>query len=180
MSQPKPIAALYVMADSIYNDRAGVDPWPEARNAKLYPGPAPVIAHPPCGPWGRYAWKCKQDKTCGPIAAEQVRRWGGVLEHPAHSKLWSACNLPRPHELPDVWGGLTIEVDQSRWGHPCPKVTWLYLCRVRVVPSIPPPVETPPGRVEFQSRKARKITPPALAEWLIEAVRSVEVAHVAA
>ena len=48
------IAALYVAKGGCYFGLEGVDPWDEARDARLYAGPWPVVAHPPCQRWGRY------------------------------------------------------------------------------------------------------------------------------
>src|SRR3972149_4282264 len=48
------IAALYVAEGGVYYGLADVDPGPEARDARLYAGPWPVVAHPPCQRWGRY------------------------------------------------------------------------------------------------------------------------------
>jgi hypothetical protein len=95
------------------------------------------------------------DRDCAPRAVEQVRAWGGVLEHPAGSQLWSATDLPYPRrcsacDVPrercycgpvptDVHGGFTIEVDQVEWGHVARKRTWLYLVGVpREALSAPP------------------------------------------
>ena len=89
------VAALYV--DPIrgpYRALPGVERWGWAdvhqaglwdRDATAYDGPHPVIAHPPCGPWGLFAWRYKGGegaKNCAIRAVQQVRRWGGVLEHP--------------------------------------------------------------------------------------------------
>jgi hypothetical protein len=49
-SGPRVIAALYVQSKGVYYNLPNVDPWDEARDAKKYNGPDPVIAHPPCGP----------------------------------------------------------------------------------------------------------------------------------
>src|SRR5690606_21601410 len=76
-------------------------------------------------------------RDLGPLAVDQVRRWGGVLEHPAFSRLWDAMDLPRPSELPDEYGGWSIEVNQCAWGHVAKKPTWLYFVgvpRTAVVP----------------------------------------------
>lgn len=131
----RPIAALYVCETGPYVTMPGVDAWTAARDAKLYAGPHPVVAHPPCGPWSRLSHLChKQDRSCAPRAVVQVRAHGGVLEHPAYSKLFRALHLPWPDELPDEHGGRTYEVNQMAWGHVCAKRTWLYA--VNVPPAI--------------------------------------------
>jgi hypothetical protein len=48
------IAALYVQTGGCYSGLDGVDLWDEARDARGYAGPWPVVAHPPCERWGRY------------------------------------------------------------------------------------------------------------------------------
>lgn len=125
-----PVAALYVDGMGVY-PKLGVDCWDAERDARTYAGPWPVVAHPPCGPWGRLRHLYRGDEhELAPLAVEQVRRWGGVLEHPAGSRLWKHCRLPAPGELPDEHGGRTIEVCQCDWGHVARKKTWLYLVRV--------------------------------------------------
>ncbi|TXH11946.1 MAG: hypothetical protein E6R03_13795, partial [Hyphomicrobiaceae bacterium] len=47
------VAALYVEAGGCYA-LPGVDCWPQERDARLYRGCDPVVAHPPCQRWGRY------------------------------------------------------------------------------------------------------------------------------
>jgi hypothetical protein len=47
------IAALFVETNGAYFNIPGIDPWDEARDAKKYSGPYPVIAHPPCQRWGK-------------------------------------------------------------------------------------------------------------------------------
>lgn len=89
------IAALYIDPLGPYPALEGVDCWDESRDARKYDGPDPVVAHPPCGPWGRLRHLYKgSEHDCAPRAVEQVRRWGGVLEHPAGSLLWEAARLP--------------------------------------------------------------------------------------
>lgn len=48
------IAALFVQRGGVYFGLPDVDPWDEQRDARLYAGPLPVVAHPPCQRWGRY------------------------------------------------------------------------------------------------------------------------------
>jgi hypothetical protein len=147
------VAALFVDARGPYPSMDGVDCWTVERDARLYPGPHPVVAHPPCGPWGNLRHlnvpnrDRLNDKDCGPIAVEHVRRFGGVLEQPAGSLLFDACGCAKPMLGPrsfteDRFGGIALEVEQVEWGHPARKRTWLYLVGVRR-PRVAPPF---PGR----------------------------------
>lgn len=132
------IAALYVQTNGAYFDMSGVDPWDEPRDARKYDGPWPVVAHPPCSRWcqlahvnqKRYGHKVGDDGGCFAAALRDVRRWGGVLEHPAFSYAWDAFDLPRPqrHGWTRVIGdeGWVAEVSQAAYGHPARKLTWLY------------------------------------------------------
>jgi hypothetical protein len=133
------IAALYVQTNGCYFGLNGVDPWDEARDARLYDGPWPVVAHPPCSRWCRLAglvearWGHKRgdDGGCFAAALESVRKWGGVLEHPAYSDAWSAHGLNRPPTgggwvNADFDGGWTCHIEQGHYGHRARKATWLY------------------------------------------------------
>jgi hypothetical protein len=134
------IAALFVETNGVYFGLPGVDPWDKQRDARLYSGPWPVVAHPPCERWGRY-WsggpsaKVRRikgdDGGCFEFALKAVRRWGGVLEHPAASHAWAAFDLRRPSAsggwtAPDVYGGRSCHVEQGHYGHRARKATWLY------------------------------------------------------
>jgi hypothetical protein len=136
---PEQIAALYVEAGGNYFNLVAVDPWTEARDARLYAGPYPVVAHPPCQRWGSLAavnyarWggehnRPGNDGGCFAAALSAVKQWGGVLEHPAKSRAWGAFGLARPQRI--GWArsgdGWTCEVWQSAYGHRANKATWLY------------------------------------------------------
>lgn len=144
------VAALFVQRGGSYWDLPGVDPWDEERDARLYAGPHPVVAHPPCERWGRYWFggpsaKVRRTKGddggCFASALASVRRWGGVLEHPEASAAWSAFTLRTPPkcggwvsaDLGDP--GWTCCVEQGHYGHRARKATWLYACGV-VLPSL--------------------------------------------
>jgi hypothetical protein len=133
------VAALYVEKGGAYWNLPGVDPWDEERDARLYDGPHPVVAHPPCARWSvplafvnqtRYGYMVGDDGGCFESALRSVRAYGGVLEHPAETKAWPAYDLPRPPR--DGWAqaigdaGWVTEVDQHVYGHPARKRTWLY------------------------------------------------------
>lgn len=139
------IAALYVQADGCYMGLDGVDPWPEARDARSYDGPHAVVAHPPCERWGRYWFggpsarvrrELGDDGGCFAAALASVRKWGGVLEHPEGSHAWRAHGLAAPPQsggwvrAEGLFGdGWTCCVAQGRYGHRAQKLTWLYAVR---------------------------------------------------
>lgn len=134
------IAALFVETDGCYFGLDGVDPWDLARDARKYDGPFPVIAHPPCQRWGRFwhgsprkphQFKLGDDGGCFEAALKAVRKWGGVIEHPADSHAWAHFGLNRPKRrcdwiAADFEGGWTVYVDQGHYGHAAKKPTWLY------------------------------------------------------
>lgn len=134
------IAALYVETGGVYYGLPDVDPWDEARDARRYAGPWPVVAHPPCQRWGRMATggpaapgtrEVGDDAGCFAAALAAVRRWGGVIEHPEASKAWAAFGIATPARhagwhLADADGGWTCYVEQGHYGHMSRKPTWLY------------------------------------------------------
>lgn len=132
------MAALFVDARGVYAGLPNVDLWDERRDARRYAGPWPVVAHPPCSRWCRLAglvearWGHKrgEDDGCFASALASVRKWGGVLEHPAYSDAWAAFGLPVPPRRGGwqrgLCGGWAAHVEQSRYGHPARKATWLY------------------------------------------------------
>jgi hypothetical protein len=137
------VAALFVETGGCYYGLPDVDPWDLARDARLYAGPHPVVAHPPCERWGRVWWadgstKPGDDGGCFAAAVAAVRRWGGVIEHPEASLAWAAFQLPRPER--GGWarslfdGGWSAAVAQRNYEHRARKMTWLYY-----VGDAPPP-----------------------------------------
>ena len=134
------IAALYVETGGAYFGLPDVDPWDEARDARKYNGPWPVVAHPPCQRWGRY-WhgaprnphqhRMGEDGGCFAAALTAVRNYGGVIEHPKDSHAWRYFGLSAPHAgggwtRADAFGGWTCCVWQGHYGHFAGKGTWLY------------------------------------------------------
>lgn len=122
------IAALFVDPRGAYAGLPDVELWDEARDARKYPGPHPVVAHPPCSRWcqlayineKRYGHKVGDDGGCFASALASVRRWGGVLEHPAFTYAWPAFGLPRPPRRGwqrSIDGGWTCQVSQGAYGH---------------------------------------------------------------
>lgn len=120
---------------SPYVQMADADPWPLDRDARLWLGRQPVIAHPPCRSWSKFRRFAKprcDEADLARFAVLAVRAFGGVLEHPEGSALWADMDLPRPGAQGlDQAGGFSISVDQSWWGHSARKRTWLYIVGLR-------------------------------------------------
>jgi len=185
------IAALYVDIDrGPYPGLLGVDAcWGVERDATSYAGSGAVVAHPPCGPWGQMRQFCHlQDRALALVAVEQVRAFGGVLEHPAGSALWRHLRLPMPGDLPlDPEGVWTLAVQQCDWGHKTRKPTWLLFSRIppSALPPMPPRREPthalrPPHGYDHAAyrgrhlpKSQRHLTPPAFAAWLIACAETV-------
>lgn len=205
------VAALYVQKGGAYFDLSGVDPWDEQRDARLYAGPHPVVAHPPCSRWCRLAglvearWGHKRgdDGGCFAAAVASVRRWGGVLEHPADSAAWLAHGLLAPPRTggwvaAGDWVGWTCCVEQGHYGHPGRKPTWLYAAGVDL-PSMRWGRSSAVGRIATWYRidpsggesctqrgdvlipkSQRSVTPPAFRDLLIAMARTARVRSEAA
>ena len=126
------IAALFVEAGGCYYELPNIDPWDKERDARNYPGPHPVVVHPPCERWGRYwhgsprkphQYKLGDDAGCFAAALAAVRKFGGVLEHPAYSLAWREYRLVWPPSdggwvsagLGDC--GWVCHVEQAHYGH---------------------------------------------------------------
>lgn len=175
---PRPIptvVGLYVDRKGPYWSLLGHENvWMIERDARLYDGPHPVVAHPPCGPWGRLKHQYKgTEHDCAPRAVEQVRACGGVLEHPAGSLLWDECffesryNFPLPEPGLSDPCGFTIEINQCDFGHVARKRTWLYIVGLR--PSQLPPMPEPREPTHWVSGRKQTEAGTALARekgWL--------------
>ena len=180
------VAALYVDPAGVYASLPAVDMWDELRDARRYEGPYPVVAHPPCERWGRL-WHTKAGAVKGDdggtfaAALVAVRRYGGVLEHPAVSGAWDAFGLNRP-PMDGGWvaadwlhgyEGWTCCVFQGAYGHFAPKATWLYAHGVPALPELRWGVHDPGGRCQdAKPRNLRWRTPQPFAQLLVDLARS--------
>lgn len=181
------VAALFVRPDSVYKTLPEVDAWDAERDAGKWPGGSSLVAHPPCRGWGRlraFSYATDEEKQLAKIAVAWVRLWGGVLEHPAESRLWLDQGLPRPGKFDG--SGYTMELDQFHFGHRAEKRTWLYI--VGCDPDSLPPVPVREGkpthcvrptraypRLPSITKPEREHTPLAFAEWLVEVARRCSV-----
>jgi hypothetical protein len=139
MSLVTDVAALFVDPKGHYPALVA-DCWDQARDARLYAGHNPVVAHPPCQLWVNFAHlnykryggehnRPGNDGGCFAHALATVRANGGVLEHPASSHAWKAFGLTAPQGI--GWKRVngrewTCEVWQSAYGHKARKRTWLW------------------------------------------------------
>lgn len=204
MAATAQVAALFVDAKGVYPELLGADRcWDEARDARTYAGPDPIVAHPPCHLWTNVAavnWKRYgrqrpawypggTDEGCFASALASVRKYGGVLEHPADSHAWRIHDLEIPRQFrtcagfdvnwTNKWPSPELEewvceVWQSAYGHKARKRTWLVYCGKR------PPFELDwtrqPGTHQCGwfdrnkptvSKREASATPRAFAETLI-------------
>lgn len=173
------IAVLCVQKTTIYRGMPGVEVFDKARDARSWLGGSPAVFHPPCRAWSnKCAHQAKPEpgeKELGLYCAEQLKKWGGILEQPAHSRLFKAAGLPLPNEAgtAQLW---TAVVLQEWWGYPTEKRTWLCFSR------IPKKAVQIPIRLQLQNRGDRRRwqimskaqrsrTPKEFAEWLVATAR---------
>ncbi len=182
------VTVLFARADSVYKTLPGLDVWDKERDARKWSGGNPVVAHPPCRAWGRlrtFANPEPGEKELAIWAVDQVRRFGGVLEHPHGSTLWDEMGLPEPGKR-DFAGGWTLPVLQFWWGHRAEKATDLYIvgCEPKDIPPMPfvmgEPTHVVQSRKRFDhrphiSKAERQHTPLAFAMWLVELARRCRV-----
>ena len=142
-----------------------------------------MIAHPPCRHWSAFtAQQALQDGKEAEMAlaiwaVDQLREWGGVLEHPAHSRLWDRLGLPMPGSRS---GDLAaVEVWQAWWGYPLRKRTWLLFSKVDPA-GLEYPFRLDGGnnrrKQQLMSRNQRKATCEPFARWLVDAVKQTAAA----
>lgn len=183
------VAALYVKTGGCYFGLPDVDPWDEARDARRYAGPHPVVAHPPCDRWHqlsavnhkRWGFRINEDGGCFASALAAVRKWGGILEHPAETRAFKFHGIPEP--VTRGWqrtidGEWVTEVDQATYGHRARKRTWL----VYSGHSAPPLMDWSEARGTHQiglfdqklpqlPASERSATPPAFRDALLSIAR---------
>lgn len=94
-----------------------VELWGRGRDANTYHGPFPIIAHPPCGPWGKYKTVSQESRSDGIQAMSHVHQWGGIVEQPLGSELFALHGGP----------GRIAKVNQGDFGHLALKPTLLYI-----------------------------------------------------
>lgn len=193
------VVALYVDPEGPYPSL--VEDWyDQARDARTYAGPWPVVAHPPCQLWVNFAAlnfkryggehnRPGNDGGCFASALWAVRTFGGVLEHPAGSNAWAFYHMRKPSGVGWCRAGereWTCEVWQSAYGHKARKRTWLLY--VGDVAPLEARWERPAGTHQVGwfdrikptlGKKEASRTPPAFAAWLVELARHARASRAA-
>ncbi len=183
------ISALFVRKDSVYKE-LGIDCYDIDRDGRNFSGTHPIICHPPCRAWGRlkhFAKPRPDEKELALFCIEKIRKYGGVLEHPAGSTLFKLLWLPKPGCF-DPYGGYTIQVDQFNFGHKARKRTLLYIVGLdpNELPKIPVAIGEPEfvvssskykyGDEGYRKRitdKERESTPLEFAKFLIQIAEKI-------
>jgi hypothetical protein len=169
---------LFVRKDSAYKKRKTWDAYDADRNALEFKGGTPCVCHPPCRKWGILAHMAtsakRGEKWLAVWSVVQVRLNGGILEHPATSRLFKKY-LPDTSDGVDTYGGFTIEVDQFDFGHVAHKRTKLYICGISKdqLPALPPTRNEPTDRsicgnvagTKRCTQYQREYTPEDLIDW---------------
>lgn len=165
------IAALCVSHNSEYH-KLGLDCYDIHKDTRTYIGTNPVIAHPPCRGYSAYMSHFSKpppgEKDLALFCTEQIARYGGVLEHPAHSRFL------KDYGFMDSKSWKITTVHQSWFGYPTTKRTWLLTPATYVIPQ-PPFTLSSYGRekeiFESMSHRMRSHTTREFAEYLISIIR---------
>jgi len=169
------IAALFVETNGVYFGLPDVEPWDIKRDARNYAGPWPVVAHPPCERWSMLSsmarTRATDDAGLFATALAMVRKYGGVLEHPAESYAWRHFDLAHP--ICGCWqqsilgGEWVTEVYQRHYGHRAAKKTWLVY--VGTAPPLPLDwsMASSAMPVEHMDKKERRRTPKPFRDLLL-------------
>lgn len=156
------ITVLFARKTSVYKT-LNCDVWDADRDARLWLGKGPIIAHPPCRAWGRFAHVSKHEPAEKQLALwslEMVRTFGGILEHPVTSRLWD-------HLRP---GDKSLVIDQFWFGHRAQKRTRLFYSQVDLQ-SKPLPFRLGTYYpVEKMCKAEREKTPPDFARFLVDSL----------
>lgn len=176
------VAALFVRRDSHYKGIPGVDCYDEDRDALTWPGGVPGIFHPPCRLWSRLAHfvvnaDVQAEMNLARWSVAQARRFGGVVEHPLHSRLWADVGCWSAG-MRDNFGGVFITLNQGDFGHRAPKATGLYIVGAPV-PALPFFLAETRGRVERMGRAERERTPEHFAALLVHLARQAAIREAA-
>jgi hypothetical protein len=122
------IAVLCAHRNSNYYKIPGLDVYDQDRDSRTFPGNMPVIVHPPCAQWSKmkaFSHDNPEQKQLAYFCLDELKKWGGIFEHPHGSDVWKELDWPE--------GGKFIQVDQFWWGFPARKRTTLFFYRCKPI-----------------------------------------------
>lgn len=168
------ITVLCAKRDSLYKQIPGIDVWDEDRDAYFFTGSNPVITHAPCAQWSRmkaFAHKNADEKELAYFCLNKIIRNGGIFEHPAGSSFFKEAGLTKN----------VYSVDQSWWGFPARKTTWLFFHRCKplqmpIMQNVPTKVVAPTFsnteryKGKHLTKKDRSTTVLPFAHWMIDCI----------
>lgn len=160
----------------------GIECYDQNRNALTYQGNDVVICHPPCDHWASLKLFTKKpiaEKYLALHALWLVECNGGILEHPAQSKLWHLVKSNPTH-----YTGRLLSIDLKWFGFPAKKRTTIYIKGARLKDLPPHPItftrETHfignrgKGSRKELSKRLRNETPREMCLWLIEVAKEIQ------
>jgi hypothetical protein len=174
------ITVLCAKKNSIYKTIPGVDVWDEERDAYFFTGSNPVITHAPCAQWSRmkaFANNNPDEKELAHFCLKNVIRNGGIFEHPAGSSFFKEAGISKN----------IYSIEQSWWGFPARKRTYLFFHEVKPLPvPIMQHVTThvvgyhKASRRELpeMSKSERSTTILSFAEWMIKCIETSPIGKV--
>lgn len=168
------IAVLCAHKHSNYFKIPGLEVYDQLRDARTFPGHMPVICHPPCAQWSRMKAFSNDDpeqKALANFCLDELKKYGGIFEHPAGSDVFRELDWPE--------GGKIYSVDQSWWGFPARKRTYLFFYKCKPIAH---PLNFEPVMFVVASSKnvkrpemkksQRAITPIEFNQWLVDCIRA--------
>ena len=192
------IPVLFAQKRSHYEKLPGTDIYNIERNALSIPrtNTTAGIYHPPCRHWGQLKHFAKPrpgERKLAIWSVLRINRYGGVLEHPYNSELFSKYSLLMNK-------GFILPIEQVWFGHKARKPTKLYIVGIdkeelppfEVIATEPThqvsglryrgydqegnliPNRSKSAQLPELSKKAREATPPKFGEWLLQICRTIE------
>lgn len=173
LPKPRSIAILCAHPKSHYFEIEGLEVYDQKRDARNFVGNAPVICHPPCAQWSRLRKFAKVDleqKALANFCLGWFASNGGIFEHPAGSSVFRELEFPKESKM--------YSVDQSWWGFPARKRTYLVFHRCSPIAYplnfdlITHTVTNPKGGMKELSKNRVALTPLSFDQWLVDSIRA--------
>lgn len=181
----KSIPVLFVDENSLYKNYSIFDAYDHSRDALTFYDRCPIICHPPCRLFSRlrsFSNASPSEKKLAFFALDRIRMFGGILEHPRSSTLWTSGNFNLDGSV-DQYGGFLRSVNLSWFGYPAQKKTMLYFVGISPVqlPSFPLSLSAPSfsigssknNRLKEISKNARSQTPDHMIKYFIQVMEII-------